>query len=424
MSTHSKQSLPAIVSRLGVMAQKLSRQWAALPDLQKKRDQPSLSWRIVERVSQWRADSAGRVIFWSFVSLVLAPSIAALVYMAEFETRSYVVEMRMALRGASEPKVAVSDSSSAISKLANSGPKVSIQDVYIVLNYVRSSAIVADLGGLSYLKEFYSKPEIDYLSRLSDDTPIEGLTRYWEGRCKATVDTLSGIVTVKIEGYTPLDALKVAREVAVKSEAMVNAISLASRKDAVPRAEKDVAETAAKLASTRAQLSAYRNASGFVDPGDVAMQISQQLTALSIERSNLETTIQTLSENLDADSLPRRLNRSKLAALDSQIDELRRKLAGEHRPNSLSEKLGEYERLKLAEQFQEKLYSIALTSYYKSRQEEDKQQVYVAMVVPPILPQEATYPRIVPTEGVIFLSLFMVWSILVLTYSAVNDQRV
>src|SRR5947209_19905775 len=102
-----------------------------------------------------------------------------------------------------------------------------------------SRAIVADLGGRDYLEKIYSGGNADFVSRLGNGEDLEDLWRYWKSKVKVNLDTLSGIVTLRVQAFTPEDATRIAQDIVALSEKLVNDVSHRSRSDSV---EHDVAE--------------------------------------------------------------------------------------------------------------------------------------------------------------------------------------
>ncbi|MDT4850759.1 polysaccharide export inner-membrane protein, BexC/CtrB/KpsE family [compost metagenome] len=116
-----------------------------------------------------------------------------------------------------------------------------------------------------------------------------------------------------------------------------------------------------------------------------------------------------------------KFQKTTLEVISHQIAELQKLLTGTTK-SSLSSRLKDYELLKLKEQFVEQLYTVARASFEEARRKLGKQQLYVVTVVPPQLPDAATYPKPVQEAGVVFLSLLVVWAIGCLLIATVRDS--
>ena len=81
-----------------------------------------------------------------------------------------------------------------------------------------------------------------------------------------------------------------------------------------------------------------------------------------------------------------------------------------------------YERLQLDEQFALLIYSIAKSAYQDARQDMDRQQIYVGVVVAPVPPQDSDGPRVFANTLLLFASLGVAWAIFALLAAVVGDH--
>lgn len=362
----------------------------------------------------------------SFLLLVVFPSLIFFLYAAVWQSDCYEAEARVTVRGAQEFKGTATDTSSIISRIAGggSGSKSTIQDLYIILNYIKSSSILIDLGDRKYIEKYYGSKDIDYFSRLSIDSKNESLLKYWLGRVNASVDTLSGILTLKVEAFKAQDASTVAQDIIGASERLINEISERSRRDAVGRALHEVSVAADKLAKTRDKLTVFRDKSASIDPATRAKNLAELIAKLTLDKIDIENSLSTLQGSLREDSPTQRIQRARLSVIDEQIAGLNKSLTDPNNDSAVSAQLSTYERLKLDEQFDELMYTIAQSSYQRARQELERQQLYLVTVVRPLTPQQATYPKIFVSTLLLFAGLFIFWSIGALIAASVNDQMV
>ena len=370
------------------------------------------------------AATGGGALWKSFLLCVVIPSLGYLFYGAFIASNEYVAEARLAVRASQEQKVQGSDVSSIIGKITGGGGKSTVQDAFIVLNYIRSRAIVADLGGRDYLEKIYSRSEADFVSRLSKSADLEELWEYWKGKVKVNLDTMSGILTLQVQAYTAEDAMKTAQAILDLSEQLVNGVSRRSRSDAVERAEAEVKLSAQKLAKARLQLAEFRNVNVLIDPLTKAKSLGEMIGQLTIERLEIDNNLRSMSGMLAADSPSQRIQRTRLATLDEQIASLKQKITDPKARDTVSAQLAAFEELELNEKFNEKMYTVAQASYEKARQEREKQQLYLVVVVRPTTPEAATYPQVALTSGLFFASTLVLWGIGTLLVAAVKDQAI
>ena len=379
----------------------------------------------LDRVASGASNNGGGWWIRTLLMFVVLPALVFFVYSALGQTRGYETEAKVSVRGSQEFHGSASDASGIISRMTSgSSPKSTIQDAYIVLNYIKSTAIIADLGGAKYLEKYYSSSHIDYFSRLQRDASIEYLLKYWLTRVSASVDTVSGIVTIKVEAFAPADSSAIAHDVVHRSESLINAITERSRRDAVERAEIEVSRSADRLAATRDKLTKFRDSSAIFDPATRAKSVAELIAKLTLDKISIENSLETLKGSLGPDSPSLRVQRAKLATIEQQISDLNKSLTGPQSDSALSAQLATYERLKLDEQFDELMYKVAQSSYQRARQELERQQLYLVVIVPPNTPEKATYPKVLTNSLLLLVALFIGWSIGALIAASIADQMV
>jgi capsular polysaccharide transport system permease protein len=378
---------------------------------------------LAETIATARAGAGGGLIGRSFIYAVVLPTVLFWLYACFWQSERYVAETRLTVRAQHEKK-AGTDAASMVSRMTGGGGDSSSQDAFIVLNYVKSRAIVADLGGREYMEKKFSRAGVDYFSRLGRNANAEEVWKYWLSHISASVDTLSGILTIHADAFWPKDALDIARDIVRLSEQLVNKITLRNRNDALSRAELEVTLSRHMLADAREKTLQFRNTNILIDPGSRATSIGELMGKLTLERIDIVNALSTFSSSLDNDAPSQRLQRSRLAAIDQQLGELKKKLADRGAADTVSAQIASYERLKLDEQFAEKLYSIAQTSYHRARQELAKQQLYLITVVEPTLPESATYPKVTVNTLLLFCALLVAWAAISLIFASIEDHMV
>jgi capsular polysaccharide transport system permease protein len=359
----------------------------------------------------------------SFLIFVVAPTILFFLYASLWQSERYVAETRLTVREAQkkeQPKFG--DAASMIAKMTGGGGSKDAQNSYMVLNYIKSRAIVVDLGGRAYLEQKFAPPEADYFSRLSKGANLEELWKYWLEHLSASVDTISGILVFRIDAFRPQDALDAAQDVIRLSEELVNKITLRNRNDALARADDEVSLARQKLADAREKLLQFRNQNLLIDPGSRAASLGELIAKLTLERIDLVNALSTFSGSLSTDAPSQRLQRTRLAAIDQQIADLKKKLTDNQGADVVSAQIATYEKLKLEEQFSERLYAIAQSAYESARQDLQRQQLYLVTVVAPILPEAATYPRVFGNTVLLFCSLLVIWAVVALAIASIQDQ--
>ena len=359
----------------------------------------------------------------AYLVLVILPVFVYFLYASVLETPGYVSETRITVRSAPKKQVSLSDaSSSMLSKVVGSFASDTDRDSYIVLNYVKSADMISDLGGRATLEGYYSKPDIDFFSRLPRGEAMEDLLKYWDSRISANVDTVSGLLTIKITAYSPEDALELANSINTLSETLINNISLRVREDALEKARLEVARSGDELGARRAEMTAFRNSNALIDPIARAKSLGEMIATLTLDKINAETTLSVLARSNATDSPSVNVLKSQLASVDQQIDRLKSQLTDPVGSASVSTQLAGYEALKLREEFATRIYVVAQDSYLRAQQELERQQLYLITVVRPTRAEQATFPKLLQSTILLTVCLTIVWAIGALILASVRDQ--
>ncbi len=393
-------------------------------DLRRKLNERDLI-PIVSSSPDAKSGSGGSLL-GTFILAVVLPTVLAFLYYAVWASDVFVAEAKLtvkqAVAGGAKTEAGSILGGLGIGSINLGKAQATTQDAMMILDYIKSRAIVQDVGGKERMASIYAKPSVDWFSRMDPDNNLEENWEYWKERVTVSVDTVSSILTLRVRAYTPEDALKLAQAIVAKSEVLINELSRRNRKDAMTRAEEEVQRAAEKLVDARASVLAFQQRSGSIDPLESAKRITENVSALTLQKIDLETQIATASANGVAGRPGEKYIQSRLAAVNKQLAILEDRLTGPTNADSLSAQLKDYQLLRLQEEFSERMYSLARSSYEEARRNLDRQQLYVAVIVPPLLPEYALYPRIFADTGLVFLSCLVLWGIAGLLIASVKDS--
>jgi capsular polysaccharide transport system permease protein len=376
-----------------------------------------------DRVVPWRARSAPRrrlSFGWlSFAVIVVLPVALAAIYYCLIAADQYVSEFRFALRSAVPER---GEFGGLLEPGAVSAPVAS--DSFIVVQYIRSRAMIDDLASSLDLRRMFSTDRADWPARLHLPVSVEGLVYYWKEQVDAFFDAADGTIVVRVSAFTRHDALRLAQGILGLSERLVNRLSAGARHDALSDAETEVDKAERRLAGALAHLRDFRDEQGLIDPGKTADSSEALADRVRDALVRARTELATLRQYMRPDAPPVKLLEARIAALDEQRRTLESRLTepARTRAPALSRLMGRYEELESERRFAENAYQHALEALDRARLNADRQQVYIADFVPPRLPEEALYPRRARAIAIVFLVAFAVWGIGGLTVRSVRDH--
>ncbi len=364
----------------------------------------------------------GGLLLKSFLLMVLAPTVATFIYFAFIASNVFVSEAKLTVREALQPAGNDKAGSSILGQLNIGKTGDSSQDSMIVMDYIKSRSVIEDVGGRERLLRLYGRAEIDFLSRLAPDQDLEQVWQYWKSRVTASVDTLSGILTLRVRAYSADDAFSLSSDVIQRSESLINAISLRSKNDAVMRAKEEVDFASKALADARAEILKFQQSNQTIDPVETAKQTLKLISELTLQKTTFENELATSASMRLANKPGEAQLRARLSAVESQLQKLNSMLTGNGAEATVSSQLRDFELLKIQSEFSEYMYKLARNGYERVRQKLDQQDLYLVTVVPPSKPDSAAYPRTLSYTALAFAGFLIGWGILSLLVASIKDS--
>jgi capsular polysaccharide transport system permease protein len=347
---------------------------------------PHVAWLLEPRRAPATRGYRFQVPVWpSFLVVVLLPSLIATIYFAFIASGQFTSEARFSVRSGEKVNV----------DLASGSAMTQGQDTLIVKDYLSSRGLVEELDKRIGLRGLFSRPEIDALSRFNPKAPIEELLRYWQQKASSTIDQTSGVVTIDVRAFTPEDAHLVARTVLELSEALVNDMSRRAREDLLAQSEAELHRAEARLKKARLAYQELRNEQGMLDPRKQAEGLGKMMSELRMERIRMQNELATTGQSLSPQAPQVQVLRARLAAADEQIAELQGKLTGNSASAepSIATSITRFDNLETEHKVAQSQYGSAAGALERARMNAERQSLYLAAFVEPLVPQEARYPR-------------------------------
>lgn len=356
---------------------------------------------------------------------VLVPSLVFAAYLAFYATDRYQTEMRFVVRGATQPLSGAHEEGLGT---RSSGAALiyidSNQEAYIIANYIRSRAILDDSRGKLDFKNIFSAPEIDYWSRLKTDASEKELSDYWAQMVSADVDAVSGVVTVKVQAFSPENTIALAKAVLKQSEHLVNQMTEKLREDSIVLARKELDRAAAQVANAKLALYDFRSKEAIVDADKSAKSIFESIATLRDQRLGAETELLTSLTTLSRDAPTVIRIKEGITSINKQIEMLENELTGPlgAHPTTASQAIEAYDELKLDSDIADDRIAMAEDMLAAARNDFQAHHVYVDTFVPPALPQQPVYPRALFESLIFFGKLLVIWAIVALCVRAIREH--
>jgi capsular polysaccharide transport system permease protein len=367
-----------------------------------------------------RGDRAFRLgVLASFAAFVIAPFLVASIYWGLIASKQYVTETKFALRAGEASSLDLL-SGGAIGSQASQ----QMQDGQVLVNFIKSRSMVEALDRKIGLRAIFSRSGVDYFSKFDPEDSIEELEKYWKRRVDASIDLMSGIISVHVRAFTPRDSLLVAQNVTELSERLVNEMSTRSRRDALAQARTELTRAEEQLKNSTAAMRDARNAEGVLDAPAAAEAINRIITTLQLELAQTEEDLALHSNAETLDSPQARLLNARVQSLKSQIEEYSSKIAavGEKGTGSLAQRAGVLSRHQIELDLAQQRYALAASTFENARVDMETQRAYLVSFLRPTLAEKSLYPRRWIEWAIIVAPATIGWLALVAVAFLVRDH--
>lgn len=364
------------------------------------------------------AKAGGRTpwMLLSFLLMVIAPFLAALVYFAFIASDQYTAEARFAVRSMAD------DGSEEKLDTGIMNMKSTPQDAYVVASFIHSSEMLKRLDGKIDYRAIFQHPEADFLARFDPSDSAEVFLKYWVKHVSVYIDGPSGIVTLKVQTFTPEDSVNLAKAILDESEKLVNELTVRAREDMMSSFRKEVERTDQIYQEALGKLKKFQQDSGLLSPTEQARQKGLLLTGLLASKLELESQLSVIREAKKTDSPRYRQLVLAQKSLAQQIDDIGGQLTG-NTDASLAKVITDFSAVETDRLVAEKLYEGARRNYDQALAATMRKALYLTIFVHPALPEDALYPRRLLSPIFIFLGFLVAWSTLTLVWASVEDHR-
>ena len=356
----------------------------------------------------------------SFVVLVLVPIGVAAAYLWTRAADQYISRVGFSVR--------TEEASSAIELLGGitSLSGSSSSDTDILYEFLQSQELVRYVDNELDLRGIWSRvdPAQDPYFAYHAPGTIEDLVDHWGRQVRIYYDGGTGLIDLEILAFDPEDARAIAQMIFAESNAMINELSAVAREDAISYARDELEQAQARLTEARVALAEWRNENQTVDPtadtqGQMGLvtNLQAQLAEALIELDLLEDTA--------------RENDPRVTQAERRITVIENRIAAERAVLgtdastgiAFADLVGEYERLRVDQEFAEQAYTTALAAFDGARNEARRQSRYLAAHVRPTLAEASEYPDRPAALATIAVFLFLTWTVLALIAYSLRDRR-
>ncbi len=203
-------------------------------------------------------------------------------------------------------------------------------------------------------------------------------------------------------------------------EQRVNSLNQRMLTDGLAAAGRQVKDAEAEVEASEVALTRFRQKNRDIDPERTGAAQIQVAATLEQQAASARASFQTMAAKIPPSAPQYAAAARQVRALEGQVAAARARLAGSER--SLAPGLGEFEKLRVKQDFAAKRYQAASTSYQSAREQLLKQQLFIVPVVEPNLPGKALYPKRLMVVATVFFGLLLTFAIGWLILAGVREH--
>jgi capsular polysaccharide transport system permease protein len=353
-----------------------------------------------------------------FIATVIVPTLIASIYYGMIASDIYISESQFVVRSPEKPSV-----SGFGAMLQGAGIIKSQDDSYMVHDFILSRDALSYLDKNLSFGTKYSDKSIDILSRFNGfgfDNSFEELYQYYHKQVDTTVDSSSGISSLKVKSFSPEEAYAINERLIEMSELLVNRLNERARKDMIRFAEAEVdrAVHSTKLASSN--LSNYRTNESIFDPEKQSVLQLQLVSKLQDELIASKTQLGQM-KSLSPDNPQIGTMQRRVELLQQQINAETSKVTNSS--GSLAKKASAYDQLSVERMFTEKQLASALAGLEQARSDAVRKQLYLERISRPNKPDTAVEPRRIRNIFAVLMLGLISWGILTIFIAGVREHQ-
>lgn len=337
--------------------------------------------------------SPNRLIFWlrnhpGFCFLVLAPTLIAVLYFGVIASDRYTSEVQLTVKQSHDaPNLTAMGLGALLGSAASSR-----EDVHYLKEHILSQDMLNTLEKKMGYRNAVSGEDIDWFSRLPADASQEEVLAFYRAHTHVRIDESTGILTLKVEGFTPQYAYKLSQFLSAESERFINNLSHKIANEQVDFVAEQLSHARQRLDGAKQKLLSFQNKHGMLDPAEQAKATAALMMELQNAIAQTETEYRALTAYVEPSAPQAAALQQKISALKTQLEAERNKVAGKGN-GKLNTLAASFMELEFNAQFAHEVVKSSLAALEKTRVEAAQKLKHVVQISEPHPAQDAEYPK-------------------------------
>lgn len=410
------QQLKALVARGKTGTQKSTGKKRAKTPLPEPEQQLDLLQEIESELIGRRRARLRRMLL-RVALFVLAPALLAAGYFTFYATPMYATYTEMVIQ-----KPDAGNAGTGLGLLA-AFPQATTQESASVQGFLSSRAAMLELMRTQDFKASLADPGIDLIQRLPAGASNEDAFERYAKRVRIGFDPNDNVVKMEVIAPEPDQALRYARALIGLAEEQVDRMSQRLRADRMRGASDSYAAAEARLAAAQGKVLRLQQERGVLSADLEASAKMAQISALQTALLEKRLELAELGDNSRPNATRSDVLEKSITRLEAMIGELRGGLTGDDAKSASLARIGAELLAAQSElDLRREMLSQSVQLLEAARIEANRQSIYLATSVAPVLPDEAAYPRALQNSVLALLVLAGAYLLVSLTFSILREQ--
>jgi capsular polysaccharide transport system permease protein len=353
-----------------------------------------------------------------FACWVLFPTLLAGLYLFLIASPQYLSEARFTVR-AQMPAAARMQIGGEV--LGSAGFITSPENIAAVKDFLLSYDAVRRVREQIDLLEVFRPSFADPVFRLWWAQPTaERLRMFFRWQVTVDIDASTMITNLRVWSFRPTDSQEVSRRLLTLGEELVNEMNFNVREEALRATRNELQRAEERLVNAQTAVTLFRQTSQSLDPGQSSNIAVGTIGQLEGDAAKARSDLQTLLAFSRSNSPQVQNLRNRIAALDAQAVEERRRLATAG--TGVTEQLATYTRLQSEVDLAMQQLSATRVTSDRAAADAQRQQIFLLRVVEPNLAERSLFPLPYWATLYVFLSLSLLYALAWLMLAGMREH--
>lgn len=354
-----------------------------------------------------------------FGIIVLIPFFVTVIYLYFFSLDRYVSSAQVVVRQSDAPS---SPMAPGLAILTGGIDPASREYTLYLKEYIASYEMLLILDERINWTEHYAGHVTDPLYYLSSDAPIEEKLVFYNKMVIAHYNDTTGLLSIEVQAFSADFAEKVVQEIIFESKKFINTVSREMLLEQAEFANQELIASTDRYQKSKEEMINFQNYYKLLDVEATAQARLELISALESEVAKENARLTALVNTLSTKAPQVKALQNKISSLEEQLKIEKARITSTSIDDPLNSIASEYRQLQVNMLVAEEFYKSSLAVVENAKMDAIKNVRNLITIVPPIVPEESTYPRIFYNLLTMFIVLSLVYGIVCFVVASIKDH--